>query len=127
MTGLSGGCLCGALRVSARGAPLRTGICHCLECRKHHGALFYAAAVFEADQVEIKGKYASYQGRCFCPRCGSSVFARSGDEIELHLGSLDQADHLVPDYQLWTRRRAAWLPPFTGMRSFPEHGDPNKI
>jgi len=21
---------------------LRVGLCHCLDCRKHHGALFYA-------------------------------------------------------------------------------------
>ena len=77
------GCLCGAVRLVAHGAPLRVGICHCLDCRKHHGALFYAAAVFADGSVSISGETASYKGRHFCPRCGSSVFARSGGEIEL--------------------------------------------
>ena len=44
----AGGCLCGDLRVEAAGPPLRVGLCHCLDCRKHHGALFYAAAIFPA-------------------------------------------------------------------------------
>src|SRR5690606_40143350 len=48
----------------------------------------------------------------FCPRCGSPVFARSGDEIEVNLGSLDTPDQLAPTYELWTIRRESWLPPF---------------
>jgi len=112
----TGGCLCGDLRVTASGAPRRVGICHCLDCRKHHGALFYAAAVFSQDAVTIAGEARDYGGRCFCPRCGSSVFARSGDEIELHLGSLDAPDQLVPGYESWMIRREAWLPEFPGTR-----------
>ena len=112
------GCLCGAVRLVAHGAPLRVGICHCLDCRKHHGALFYAAAVFADRAVSITGDTASYEGRHFCPRCGSSVSARSGDEIELHLGALDAPDQLVPEYELWTRRRESWLPEFPGLVQF---------
>ncbi|MDE4174057.1 GFA family protein [Phaeobacter sp. PT47_59] len=113
------GCLCGALRVVAQGAPLRVGICHCLDCRKHHGALFYAAAVFRGDMVTITGESRAYQGRHFCPRCGSSVFACSDDEIEVHLGAMDAQDQLVPSYELWTRRRENWLPAFPDMIRFP--------
>ena len=47
-----------------------------------------------------------------CPRCGSSVFARSGDEVELHLGALDAPDQLMPTYENWIVRRESWLPPF---------------
>jgi hypothetical protein len=96
----------------ASGAPYRVGICHCLDCRKHHGALFYAAAMFPQDAVTIEGETHDYKGRHFCPRCGSPVFARSGDEIELHLGSLDAPDRLKPTYECWTVRRESWLPPF---------------
>lgn len=108
----TGGCLCGAVRIEATGRPERVGICHCLDCRKHHGALFYAAAVFRAGAVAIEGETHQFRGRHFCPRCGSSVFARSGDEIELHLGALDATDQFVPSYECWTIRREAWLPPF---------------
>ncbi len=111
-----GGCLCGDIRLVARGAPLRVGLCHCLDCRKHHGALFYAAAVFPAAQVSITiapgGHVRSYEGRHFCERCGSSVFAKTGDEIEVHLGSLDAPDMFTPNYELWSKRREEFLPPF---------------
>ena len=107
-----GGCLCGEVRLVASGEPYRVGLCHCLDCRKHHGALFFAAAIFPEDAVTITGKTRDYQGRLFCPRCGSSVFARHGDEVEVHLGALDAPDQLTPTYECWTVRREAWLPPF---------------
>lgn len=112
MEQFTGGCLCGQVRVVALGRPYRVGLCHCLDCRKHHGALFYAAAIFAQDAVTISGDTHQYAGRCFCPRCGSSVFARSGDEIEISLGVLDAADELIPTYESWTVRRATWLPAF---------------
>lgn len=108
---VTGGCLCGKVRIVARGQPRRVGICHCLDCRKHHGALFYAAAIFPADAVTISGETRDYTGRHFCPRCGSSVFARSADEIEVHLGTLDAPDQFIPTYECWTVRREHWLPP----------------
>ena len=112
MDKLTGGCLCGAVRIEASGSPDRVGVCHCLDCRKHHGALFYAAAVFPQAAVRVEGETGEYEGRHFCPRCGSSVFARTGDEIEVHLGTLDAPDLLIPTYETWTVRREAWLPPF---------------
>ncbi len=118
-------CLCGAIRITATGQPDRVGLCHCMDCRKHHGALFFAAAIFPADAVTIEGETRAYVGpvtcsdvprtssaRHFCPTCGSSVFAVSGDEIELHLGALDAPDIFTPTYECWTVRREAWLPPF---------------
>lgn len=118
MDRFTGGCQCGAVRLSATGRPYRVGICHCLDCRKHHGALFYAAAVFPEDAVTVEGATQDYEGRHFCPLCGSSVFARSDDEIEVHLGALDEPDQLTPTYELWTVRREAWLPPLPGAKQF---------
>ena len=117
---LTGGCLCGDIRVVASGRPYRVGICHCLDCRKHHGALFHSSAIFAADAVALEGKQQEYRGRYFCPRCGSSVFARSGDEVELYLGSLDEPGQLVPTYESWTIRREPWLPPLPVARRY-EH------
>ena len=108
----NGGCLCGDVRVVASGPPYRVGLCHCLDCRKHHGALFFAAAIFPENAVTIEGETRDYAGRHFCPRCGSSVFARFADEIEVHLGALDGPDQLMPTYENWTIRRESWLPPF---------------
>jgi hypothetical protein len=112
MRQFTGGCLCGNVRIVACGAPYRVGLCHCLDCRKLHGALFSASAVFPEAAVTIAGETRDYRGRSFCTRCGSSVFARSADEIEVSLGSLDAPDQLMPAYESWTIRREAWLPPF---------------
>ncbi len=118
MERFTGGCLCGKVRIVASGRPYRVGICHCLDCRKHHGALFYAAAIFPRDAVTIEGETGDYAGRFFCPRCGSPVFSLSGDEIEVHLGSLDAPGQLAPTYESWTVRREPWLPPFPLARRY---------
>ncbi|WP_375597729.1 GFA family protein [Devosia sp. Naph2] len=120
MSDISGGCLCGAVRVQAHGAPYRVGLCHCMDCRKHHGALFHASVIYADTAVDISGETHTYAGRHFCPRCGSSVFSRSGDEIEINLGSLDSINQFHPSYELWTIRRESWLPPFHGVKSYPE-------
>ena len=112
MDRFTGGCLCGDVRFVATGRPNRVGLCHCLDCRKHHGALFHASAIFPQDTVTVEGESRAYAGRHFCPRCGSSVFAQSADEIEVNLGSLDAPDQFVPTYELWTIRRESWLPEF---------------
>ncbi len=118
MDAVSAGCLCGKVRISVLAPPKRVGMCHCLDCRKHHGALFYAAAIFDENAVEITGETRSYQGRHFCPECGSSVFARTGDEIEIHLGAFDAPNQFVPSYELWACRKEAWLPQPPGLTSY---------
>ena len=109
---VTSGCLCGKVRLTATGEPRRVALCHCLDCRKHHGALFYAAAIFPEDAVSIEGDTSQYRNRHFCPACGSSVFARWADEVEVHLGALDAPDQFTPTYESWTIRRESWLPPF---------------
>jgi hypothetical protein len=123
MERFEGGCLCGDVRLTAEGAPYRVGLCHCLDCRKHHGALFNAFAIFPEDAVTITGETRDYRGRAFCPRCGSSVYSRSGDEVEVSLGALDAPDQLKPTYELWTIRRESWLPPFPLAKRFARDRD----
>lgn len=118
MAPVQGGCLCGQVRFSAVGEPDRVGLCHCLDCRKHHGALFYAAAIFAEERVTVQGETRAWGNRHFCPRCGSPVFGRWGGEIELHLGALDTPGRFVPTYESWTLRREPWLPPFALARHY---------
>lgn len=119
----AGSCQCGSVKISAAGEPYRVGICHCLDCRKHHGTLFHASAVFPEDAVRVEGETRAFEGRHFCIQCGSSVFGRSGDETELNLGALDAPDQLTPTYELWTVRREAWLPAFEGLRQYKRDRD----
>jgi len=115
---LTGGCACDKIRFEAEGEPDRVGICHCLDCRKYHGALFYAAAIYRQGQVRVTGAPQMYDGRCFCPTCGSRVFNVSGDEIEINLGSFDDINVFQPSYELWTIRRESWLPEFPVQQRF---------
>ena len=115
---ISGGCLCGAVRFQASGAPDRVGLCHCLVCRKHHGAVFFAAAIFPEGSVTVSGQTSQFQDRHFCPTCGSSVFSKSVGEIELHLGAMDESDRFSPDYELWTYRKESWLGDFDNVKSY---------
>jgi hypothetical protein len=62
MDQFTGGCLCGTVRIVATGQPYRVGICHCLDCRKHHGALFHASAIFPADAVSVDGETGTMAG-----------------------------------------------------------------
>lgn len=62
-----GGCLCGDVRFVAMGDQYRVGLCHCLDCRKHHGDLFHASAVFSQDAVTIEGEPREHDDRFFCP------------------------------------------------------------
>ncbi|PKR56133.1 GFA family protein [Thalassospira marina] len=118
MSGVTGGCQCGAVRIIAVGHPYRVGLCHCLDCRKHHGALFHASAIFPADAITVSGETRAYKGRHFCPNCGSPVFGQSGDEIEVNIGILDDINQFQPTYELWTIRRENWLPDFTLKHSY---------
>jgi hypothetical protein len=112
MCNRAGGCLCGAVRFVTSGEPIRVGVCHCLDCRKHHGAVFYAAAIFRSDAVSFRGVTRSFNGRFFCPICGSSVFATSQGEVEVHLGAFDEPNHFVPTYETWIERKESWLARF---------------
>ena len=125
MSKITGGCLCGDVRFVASGEPYRVGLCHCMDCRKHHGALFHASAIYPQEAVTVTGEVGEYRGRFFCRRCGSPVFGRSDDEIELNVGSFDELDRFVPTYELWTIRREAWLPPFPLARHYERDREPS--
>ena len=118
MDQVTGGCLCGNVRLTATGEPYRVGLCHCLDCRKQSGSLFNASAIFPADAVTITGETRAFKGRSFCSNCGSSVFGRSGDEVEVSLGALNETDQFAPTYELWMIRREGWLPAFTSLHAY---------
>ena len=66
----------------------------------------------------MSGEISSYDGRGFCPRCGSRlVDTADADEafIEIRVGSLDEAPfELKPIDEVWVKRRESWIPPVEG-------------
>ena len=126
----SGGCCCGKVRFAVRGEPVRVGLCHCLDCRKLHGAPFMAFAVFERDAVTSTGEMGRFESqpgydRFFCASCGSPVMGadRGTSELEVYHGSFDEAGLWPPSYELWTVRREPWLGEVASLR---EHHPRNR-
>ncbi|WP_437928065.1 GFA family protein [Sorangium sp. So ce291] len=108
-----GGCTCGAVRFHLRGEPNRVGICHCTSCRKETGGVFMPFAVWPWASFESTGETRCWEGRSFCPTCGSRLFSlqEEAGEVEIKLGCLDDAPtDLAPTYELWIWRRERWLP-----------------
>jgi hypothetical protein len=121
MTSRHGSCLCGRVRYSVSGEPKRVGICHCTDCRQESGSAFTYFGVWEAEAFSTTGETAIYEGRRFCPHCGSRLFANNDVEAEIKLGSLDTAPtDLVPTYELWVKRRERWLQPLPGAEQYDE-------
>jgi len=105
-----GGCLCRAVRFSVLGDPLRVGLCHCADCRKYSGSAFTEFAVWDRGAFDVQGQFATYEGRSFCAQCGARLFSLRPDEAEIMVGSFDAAPaDLIPSYELWIKRREAWL------------------
>src|SRR5688572_13995671 len=110
------GCGCGKVRFEARGAPYRVGLCHCLTCRKVHGAPFNFFVVFPADAVRIEGEVTTFasseHGRRYsCHACGAPVYSQYEypDELDLYGGSFDQPYLWQPSYELWRGARNGCL------------------
>jgi hypothetical protein len=122
-TARTGGCACGQVTFRTRGEPNRVALCHCMTCRKTSGSVLGAFAIFAADLVSAQGAVEGFRTseeceRCFCPRCGSSVFTRCDGEIEIGLGAFDEPNLFKPDYESWTIRREHWLAT-GGLKGFP--------
>ena len=118
----SGSCLCGRVQVSARGEPIRTGICHCTDCRQESGSAFTFYGIWPAERFQSTGQTSEFRGRRFCPHCGSRMFSVDDREAEVKLGILSEAPtRLAPGYELWVKRRESWLRPVDGAVQYQEN------
>ena len=116
----TGGCLCGAVRYEVRDEPFKSGLCHCADCRKLTGTSFLAYADWRPHQFSYEGEVRTYEGRSFCPTCGSRVFSLGDDAVEIFLGSLDDAPNgIKPQVECWCIRREPWLPVVPGTPMMP--------
>ena len=120
-----GGCLCGAVRYRAEGAPINERICHCRLCQKAIGAAFNARVLFAIDRVAIEGPVAMTNSspdlkRGFCPRCGTTMFSRRDGAgiVGITTGSLDDPSEFVPTMAIFTKGRPAWAAIPAGLKMF---------
>ncbi|WP_439646998.1 GFA family protein [Chromobacterium sinusclupearum] len=117
VVGLTGGCLCGAVRYRLRGMPYHVTHCHCRSCRRASGAAFVTWFTVRVHELEWRGeKPVQYHSsaavsRGFCPHCGSTLtyFHESDpEEIDVTAASLDSPEALVPEHHTWWEQRVEW-------------------
>jgi len=120
----TGSCLCGQVRYSLEGEPFLVGVCHCQTCRKESGSMFTAYAKWPIAAFTFTGMLKTVAGRSFCPDCGSRLFNLHAGDVEIRLGSLDDAPTLLmPQQEGWIKRREHWLQPIPGVPQFVEDPD----
>jgi hypothetical protein len=118
----TGGCLCGAVRYVVRGEPTHVGCCHCADCRKRSGSAFAIYGHWPPTHVVLDGALAEYDGDSFCPTCGSRIGLIEDENVEINLGTLDDPPFdLVPEAELWIKRREPWLPAVEGASQHEEN------
>jgi hypothetical protein len=113
-----GGCLCGAIRWVAHGAPTVSMICHCNTCCRAAGAPVVAWLTFPTDRFSIvRGAPAAFHStppvtRTFCATCGTSltyVHAGRPSEIDVVTSSLDDPETFPPTHHSWVSDGASWI------------------
>ncbi|MGH7123821.1 MAG: GFA family protein, partial [Stellaceae bacterium] len=121
----TGGCLCGALRYEAKGEPLFTGHCYCVDCQKASGSGFIPYMGFASGKVHFSGpsrRFASKAAsgrtavRNYCPTCGSLVFGGEigkSDSFTIYAGTLDDPSSFHPTAAIFASQRSPWaiIPP----------------
>ena len=117
----TGGCLCGAVRVTVSPLPDRMGACHCGQCRRWTGGgPLYAVPV---RSIEIEGEDAtrSYRAsdwgeRVFCGTCGTTLWWKMQGKPVHHVaaGLLDDQSALHVADEIFVDMRPGWMPPFSG-------------
>ncbi|MDP6704997.1 MAG: GFA family protein [Alphaproteobacteria bacterium] len=115
-----GRCLCGSVSYECRAAPVVTGHCHCVDCRKSSGTGHGSHMGVPKAAVAVTGPVTVYDApadsgnivsRAFCPTCGGPVYSlNSGmpEMIFLRASSLDDPEVFKPQFVVYTSRAASW-------------------
>ena len=110
-----GSCLCRAVTFEILEEVRETGACHCMICRKWSGGVYLAVEV-AAGNLRVSGEVQAYTSstwaeRCFCPKCGSSLWYRLTAEgpmqgtYHLAFGTLDDRDDVRMQGEIFVDRK----------------------
>lgn len=115
-----GGCLCGAVAYEADLPAAKFVTCYCSRCRKATGSA-YAANLYVAPDAfrwtrgaDSVARYDLATARSFatsfCRTCGTPLphATRSGREVVIPAGSLEDDPHATPSVSAHWDSRAAW-------------------
>jgi len=120
MKTIEGGCLCGAVRYTARAEPVVVRACWCRVCQFFASGNATINVVFPKDAVTITGELRDYPStadsgshmhRRFCPTCGVHMFSEAEERPHLVIvraGTLDDPAIAAPSGVIWTASAPSW-------------------
>lgn len=132
---LRGACLCGAVTYEVEAPFLRFAHCHCSRCRRatgsaHASNLYAAPERFRWTSGEaLVRRYDLPSARSFattfCTTCGAPLphHTRSGREVVVPAGSLDEDPGLKPRAHIFFGSRSGWSCADDGVPRFEEYAD----
>jgi len=112
-----GGCRCGQLRFSVKGAPLITMACHCTGCQRMTASAFSLSALYPSAAFAITAGEPVIGGlhgptrHFFCSHCMSWVFTRPegmDDFVNVRATMLDDARSYRPFIETYTCEKLPW-------------------
>ena len=122
MSGLQGGCACGAVRYRLTSGPMFVNCCHCADCQRQAGSAFVINALIERDRIEVlSGEVApttmpTDSGRPHdiyrCTVCGTTLWSDYGRRkvmVFLRATTLDDRGAFSPDAHIFTRSKLPWV------------------
>jgi hypothetical protein len=129
--GYQGSCLCGAIKFRIKEFMPQVGHCHCIMCRKFHGAAYSTFAGAKLEHIEwLSGseKLTNFKAengttRQFCSACGSSLTfqgSKVSDSVEFALAAFDTPVDLTPDAHIFVDFKAPWSTICEGERQYAE-------
>jgi hypothetical protein len=133
---ISGGCLCGGVRLSIAAEPMLARLCWCRLCQSLAAGSATVNVVFPSDNVAIEGEVRWYESiaesgnrmeRGFCPRCGTPMLSRSDARPHLLIvraGALDDPELLAPQGTIWTDEAPSWAHIDPDLPQFPRQPPP---
>ncbi|MQX37740.1 GFA family protein [Roseospira navarrensis] len=113
-TARTGGCLCGAVRFSVALEAAEFSACHCSMCRRWIGSPMLAVhcpapITWQGEEHIVRYRSSEWAERCFCGRCGSSLFyflIPTGETV-LALGAFDDQDGFAMTSQIFIDEKPA--------------------
>jgi len=118
--GITGGCLCGAIRYEISMPAISTGYCHCRICQRFTGSTMSIWTAFPESAVQFLTGEPRYFAsspiarRGFCPECGASLTyqllrPRPAAYLVFHTTSLDAPQDFSPNVHGGVESQLPWI------------------
>ena len=134
MTERTGGCLCGAVRFTARLPEPAIQACHCRQCQIWTGGGPLFTVRVEDMEITGTGAIAAYHAsdwgeRAFCRTCGTTLYWRMQGHPprSVAAGVLDDQSGLTVTEEIFVDHRPGWLPAWDGASQSTEAEEQAKL